>query len=178
MDWNSISWRTGWNCRNFPAASTGFWSPTRCRSSSSGEPLTAAIPNRRALRACLRTCPVRGPGLQEVEILAVSCRPRALTRRFGGVFKQALGRDDAEWHQRKDAARQSRNQRKGARNLFRFTAQSGLIDEKRLARKNHRTWKRNKFRAPESSRAARILPYCTTQRNTDGKHGPDTVTLQ
>jgi hypothetical protein len=42
------------------------------------------------LRACLKTRPVRGPGLQELEILAVSCRPRALTRRFGGVFKQAL----------------------------------------------------------------------------------------
>jgi hypothetical protein len=40
--------------------------------------------------ACLKNRPVRGPGLQGIEILAVSCRPRALTRRFGRFFKQAL----------------------------------------------------------------------------------------
>jgi hypothetical protein len=65
----------------------------------------------KVLSACLKTRPVRpacrqagGPGLQEVEIPAVSCRLRALppssrsepglrrtgTRRFGGVFKQVL----------------------------------------------------------------------------------------
>ena len=44
----------------------------------------------RALRACLKTRPVRAPGLQCVAISAVSCRPRALTRRGAGVFKQAL----------------------------------------------------------------------------------------
>ena len=42
------------------------------------------------LRACLRTSPVRGPGLQEAVIPVGSCRPRALTRRAWGVFKQAL----------------------------------------------------------------------------------------
>jgi len=42
------------------------------------------------LRACLKTRPVVGPGLQETEILAVFCRPRALTRRWVGVFKQPL----------------------------------------------------------------------------------------
>jgi hypothetical protein len=53
---------------------------------------------------------------------------------------------------------------KDAWNSFRFTAQSALIDQNRLALKNHRAWKRNKFRAPESSRAARILPYRTAAR--------------
>jgi hypothetical protein len=33
---------------------------------------------------------VRAPGLQPTEISAHSCRPRALTRRSGEVFKQAL----------------------------------------------------------------------------------------
>ena len=42
------------------------------------------------VRACLEIRPVRGPGLQPRAIWAVSCRPRALTRRFGGIFKQAL----------------------------------------------------------------------------------------
>src|SRR5450759_880322 len=42
------------------------------------------------LRACLKTRPVRGPGLHRMAVWAVSCRPRALTRRLGGVFKQAL----------------------------------------------------------------------------------------
>ncbi len=42
------------------------------------------------LRACLKTRPVRGPGLQGLEPVPVCCRPRALTRRFVCVFKQAL----------------------------------------------------------------------------------------
>ena len=42
------------------------------------------------LRACLETRPVRGPGLQPGADSAVSCRPRARTRRFVGVSKQAL----------------------------------------------------------------------------------------
>ena len=41
-------------------------------------------------RASLKTRPVGGPGLQNAVALAVSCRPRALTRRLTGVFKQAL----------------------------------------------------------------------------------------
>ena len=45
---------------------------------------------RRTLRACLKTRPVRAPGLQRMAVSAVSCRPRALTRRSAGVFKQAL----------------------------------------------------------------------------------------
>ncbi len=45
------------------------------------------------LRACLKTCPVRGLGLQQRAVSVVSCRPRALTRRFGGVFKQPLRRE-------------------------------------------------------------------------------------
>lgn len=46
--------------------------------------------NLRTPRACLKTRPVRGPGLQLWLDLAIFCRPRALTRRFGEVFKQAL----------------------------------------------------------------------------------------
>src|SRR6266498_3923432 len=42
------------------------------------------------LGACLKTRPVRAPGLQRMAISAVSCRPRVLTRRGAGVFKQAL----------------------------------------------------------------------------------------
>jgi len=34
--------------------------------------------------------PVRGPGLQGCRNRIVSCRPRALTRRFGGFLKQDL----------------------------------------------------------------------------------------
>ena len=44
----------------------------------------------RPLRACLRTRQVRAPGLQATGFSAKSCRPRALTRRFPGVFKPAL----------------------------------------------------------------------------------------
>ena len=40
-------------------------------------------------RTCLKTRPVRAPGLQEWPNWAIFCRPRALTRRFCGVFKQA-----------------------------------------------------------------------------------------
>jgi hypothetical protein len=46
------------------------------------------------MRACLEIRPVRGPGLQEFEIGGVSCRPRALTRRFGGIFKHALSQKE------------------------------------------------------------------------------------
>ena len=47
------------------------------------------------LRACLKTRPVRVPGLQRTGCSANSCRPRALTRRSPRVFKHALspGRD-------------------------------------------------------------------------------------
>ncbi len=41
-------------------------------------------------RACLKTRPVRAPGLQATVITTGICRPRALTRRFGRVSKQAL----------------------------------------------------------------------------------------
>ena len=44
------------------------------------------------LRACLKTRPVRAPGLQATGFSAKSCRPRALTRRFPRVFKHALKR--------------------------------------------------------------------------------------
>src|SRR6266550_1544660 len=44
-----------------------------------------------SLRACLKTRPVGAPGLQDKWILVGLCRPRALTRRFRRVFKQALG---------------------------------------------------------------------------------------
>jgi hypothetical protein len=43
-----------------------------------------------ALRACLKTRPVRAPGLQEWPNWTIYCRPGALTRLFGRVFKQAL----------------------------------------------------------------------------------------
>ena len=42
------------------------------------------------LRACFENRPVRGPGLQGCRNPIVSCRPRALTRRFGGFLKHAL----------------------------------------------------------------------------------------
>ena len=42
------------------------------------------------LRACLKTRPVRAPGLQATGFSAKYCRPRALTRRFPRVFKHAL----------------------------------------------------------------------------------------
>src|SRR6266568_7350495 len=42
------------------------------------------------LRACFENRPVRGPGLQGCRNRIVSCRPRALTRRFGGFLKHAL----------------------------------------------------------------------------------------
>ena len=47
------------------------------------------------LRACLKTRPVRAPGLQQVDMAANFCRPRALTRRADRVFKHALSRDSS-----------------------------------------------------------------------------------
>ena len=44
-----------------------------------------------SLRACLKTRPVGAPGLPDKWIPLDLCRPRALTRRFGRVCKQALG---------------------------------------------------------------------------------------
>jgi hypothetical protein len=44
----------------------------------------------RFLLACLITRPVGRPGLQNSVVLAIICRPRALTRRRAGVAKQAL----------------------------------------------------------------------------------------
>ena len=38
----------------------------------------------------MKTRPVRAPGLQEWPNWTIYCRPGAFTRRFGGVFKQAL----------------------------------------------------------------------------------------
>jgi len=43
------------------------------------------------MSACLRNRPVRGAGLQGVATLALFCRPHALMRRSGRIFKQALG---------------------------------------------------------------------------------------
>src|SRR5207245_8070101 len=66
---------------------------------SIGERISASVcgpgqgqPNRRqrSLRACFENRPVRGPGLQGCRNRIVSCRPRALTRRFGGFLKHAL----------------------------------------------------------------------------------------
>ena len=42
------------------------------------------------LRACLKTRPVRAPGLPAAGFAAQSCRPRALTRRGAGVLSHAL----------------------------------------------------------------------------------------
>ena len=42
-----------------------------------------------AVGACLKTRPVRGPGLQATVIQAESCRPRARTRRFRGICPPA-----------------------------------------------------------------------------------------
>ena len=42
------------------------------------------------LRACFKNRPIRGPGLQWGQNRHVSCRPRALTRRFRGFLKHAL----------------------------------------------------------------------------------------
>ena len=42
------------------------------------------------LRACIKNRPVRGPGLQGFGILAISRRPRALTRRPPIILKHAL----------------------------------------------------------------------------------------
>src|SRR6266852_3952883 len=42
------------------------------------------------LRACFKNSPVRGPGLQGFGILAISCRPRALTRRPPTILKPVL----------------------------------------------------------------------------------------
>ncbi len=42
------------------------------------------------LGAYLKTRRVRGPGLQGMETPPVRCRPRALTRRSGCIFEQAL----------------------------------------------------------------------------------------
>src|SRR5258707_713211 len=44
----------------------------------------------RYLRACLKALPVKAPGLHEAKFSLKSCRPRALTRRPGGMFKRAL----------------------------------------------------------------------------------------
>ncbi len=54
-----------------------------------GEPF--ALSTLLSLRRCFRNRPVRGPGLQRGEYRRVSCRPRALTRRFRGFSKHALG---------------------------------------------------------------------------------------
>ena len=42
------------------------------------------------LSACSKTRPVRAPGLQKTRVVTEFWRPRALTRRFAGVFKHAL----------------------------------------------------------------------------------------
>ena len=47
-------------------------------------------PVGKTLGACLKTRPVRPPGLPAAVFFASTGRPRALTRRFGGVLKQAL----------------------------------------------------------------------------------------
>jgi hypothetical protein len=58
------------------------------------------------LRVCFENRPVRGPGLQGCRNRIVSCRPRALTRRFGGFLKHALKElQSALRHARDNAAR-------------------------------------------------------------------------
>src|SRR5712692_5545419 len=52
--------------------------------------LNATVFPSQILRACFKNRPVRGPGLQWDQNRRVSCRPRALTRRFRGFLKQAL----------------------------------------------------------------------------------------
>src|SRR3989442_11924135 len=49
------------------------------------------------LRACFKNRPVRGPGLQGLRILAISRRPRALTRRPPTILKHALNPRGAIW---------------------------------------------------------------------------------
>src|SRR5260370_28879179 len=55
--------------------------------------------HQRGQRACFKKRPVRGPGLQGFRILAVSRRPRALTRRPPTILKHALTAvpQDARW---------------------------------------------------------------------------------
>ena len=48
------------------------------------------LEGQKLVSACLKTHPVGGPGLQNAVGMAISCRPRALTRRMAGVYKQAL----------------------------------------------------------------------------------------
>ncbi len=48
--------------------------------------------NRVSVRACLKTRPVRAPGLQNERLSPKSCRPRAPTRRPRVFFKQGLNR--------------------------------------------------------------------------------------
>ena len=48
------------------------------------------LPAQLRLRACLKTRPVRAPGLQATGLAAKTCWPRALTRRGSGVLKHAL----------------------------------------------------------------------------------------
>ncbi len=45
-----------------------------------------------SMRPCFKNCPVGGPGLQNRRFLAISCRPRALTRRLQRISKHALSR--------------------------------------------------------------------------------------
>ena len=45
-----------------------------------GRPFMVGLVGCEAMRACLKTHPVRAPGLQRMAVSAVSCRPRALSR--------------------------------------------------------------------------------------------------
>jgi hypothetical protein len=51
----------------------------------------------RLSEARLRASPVRSPGLQRVAISGVSCRPRALTRRFGRVCNRCTAGQMVVW---------------------------------------------------------------------------------
>jgi len=53
-------------------------------------PFNAAPQSARILGACLKTRPVRAPGLQSALITPKLCGPCVPTRRVAGVFKQAF----------------------------------------------------------------------------------------
>ena len=84
-------------CDSFARASASLTAPHPAAPSISPTtrlfqfPVAADVSPLHSPEGCLKTRPVRAPGLQERPNWAISCRPRALTRRFCGVFKQALG---------------------------------------------------------------------------------------
>ncbi len=79
----------GWGEGNVEQECPSSPRPSPPAAGGEGEPF--ALSALLALRRCFRNRPVRGPGLQRGEYRRVSCRPRALTRRFREFSKHALG---------------------------------------------------------------------------------------